>query len=337
MSSAFNFTIKSIRFDENYYPSENTRITTNFANLARGQSRQENLRNTLKMIDNRFNTLAHWDNPEGDRYAVELEIISVEMKVEAGTDSNALPLIEILKTNIVDKKTNERIEGIVGNNFSSYVRDYDFSVLLLEHNKNQSGFSTPENFGDLHGNLFKSFIESETYKANFKKPPVICLSVSSSKVYQRTENQHPVLGTEYLQDEYSLTDEYFQKMGLKVRYFMPPNSVAPLAFYFSGDLLADYSNLELISTISTMESFQKIYRPEIYNANSVAGKSYQPSLSNQDYSLTRIVYDREERSRLAIEQGKFVEEQFIKPYRETLEQWSASYAAQNNSQKSYAH
>lgn len=337
MSSAFNFTIKSIRFDENYYPSENTRITTNFANLARGQSRQENLRNTLKMIDNRFNTLAHWDNPEGDRYAVELEIISVEMKVEAGTDSNALPLIEILKTNIVDKKTNERIEGIVGNNFSSYVRDYDFSVLLLEHNKNQSGFSTPENFGDLHGNLFKSFIESETYKANFKKPPVICLSVSSSKVYQRTENQHPVLGTEYLQDEYSLTDEYFQKMGLKVRYFMPPNSVAPLAFYFSGDLLADYSNLELISTISTMESFQKIYRPEIYNANSVAGKSYQPSLSNQDYSLTRIVYDREERSRLAIEQGKFVEEQFIKPYQNILEQWSASYAAQNNSQKSYAH
>ncbi|MCH7379471.1 MULTISPECIES: DUF1852 domain-containing protein [Acinetobacter] len=337
MSKEFAFTIKRIDFDENYTPSENTRITTNFANLARGESRQQNLHNTLKMIDNRFNALAHWDNPFADRYKVELEIISVEMKVDAASNANPLPLIEILKTNIVDQKTNERIEGIVGNNFSSYVRDYDFSVLLLDHNKNQSGFSTPENFGDLHGNLFKSFIESETYKANFKKPPVICLSVSSSKVYQRTENQHPVLGTEYLQDEYSLTDEYFQKMGLKVRYFMPPNSVAPLAFYFSGDLLADYSNLELISTISTMESFQKIYRPEIYNANSVAGKSYQPSLSNQDYSLTRIVYDREERSRLAIEQGKFVEEQFIKPYRETLEQWSASYAAQNNSQKSYAH
>lgn len=337
MSKEFAFTIKRIDFDENYTPSENTRITTNFANLARGESRQQNLHNTLKMIDNRFNALAHWDNPLADRYKVELEIISVEMKVDAASNANALPLIEILKTNIVDQKTNERIEGIVGNNFSSYVRDYDFSVLLLDHNKNQSGFSTPENFGDLHGNLFKSFIESETYKANFNKPPVICLSVSSSKVYQRTENQHPVLGVEYLQDEYSLTDEYFQKMGLKVRYFMPPNSVAPLAFYFSSDLLADYTNLELISTISTMETFQKIYRPEIYNANSSAGKSYQPSLKNQDYSLTRIVYDREERSRLAIEQGKFVEEQFIKPYRETLEQWSASYAAQNNSQKSYAH
>lgn len=117
-----------------------------------------------------------------------------------------------------------------------------------------------------------------------------------------------------------------KKMGLKVRYFMPPNSVAPLAFYFTGDLLSDYTNLELISTISTMETFQKIYRPEIYNANSVAGKSYQPSLKHEDYSLTRIVYDREERSRLAIEQGKFVEEQFIKPYQAILEQWSANYA-----------
>ncbi|MCI3204259.1 MULTISPECIES: DUF1852 domain-containing protein [Pandoraea] len=322
----FTFTIKSIRFDEDYRPSENTRITTNFANLARGESRQENLRNTFRMIDNRFNALAHWDNPKGDRYSVELEIISVEMSIEGERSESALPLIEILKTKILDKKTGEHIEGIAGNNFSSYVRDYDFSVLLLEHNKHQPGFSTPENFGDLHGKLFQSFVNSSAYKRSFNKPPVICLSVSSSRTYRRTANVHPALGVEYEQDEYSLTDEYFKKMGLKVRYFMPPNSVAPLAFYFSGDLLADYSNLELIGTISTMDTFQKIYRPEIYNANSSAGEFYQPSLKNQDFSLTRIVYDREERSRLAIEQGKFVEEQFIKPYQLTLDQWSANYA-----------
>ncbi|MER2099764.1 MAG: putative oxygenase MesX, partial [Pseudomonas qingdaonensis] len=266
------------------------------------------------------------DNPKGDRYNVELEIISVEMNMDAEHRDTALPLIEILQTTIVDRKTSERIEGIVGNNFSSYVRDYDFSVLLLGHNKNQQGFSTPEDFGELHGKLFKHFVNSSTYKEHFKKPPVICLSVSSSKTYQRTENQHPVLGTEYQQDEYSLTDEYFRKMGLKVRYFMPANSVAPLAFYFAGDLLGDYTNLELISTISTMDTFQKIYRPEIYNANSAAGRSYQPSLNHQDYSLTRIVYDREERSQLAIEQGRFVEEHFIKPYQTVLEQWSAQYA-----------
>lgn len=326
MNKDFRFTIKSICFDENYHPSDNTRITTNFANLARGKSRQENLRNALRMIDNRFNALAHWDNPKGDRYSLELEIISVEMDIDAEGNGDSFPTIEILKTNIVDRKSNKRIEGIVGNNFSSYVRDYDFNVLLLEHNKNQAKFSIPDNFGDLHAKLFKCFVNSNTYKEHFNKPPVICLSVSDNKIYHQTKNQHPVLGAEYQPNESSLTEQYFKKMGLEVRYFMPQNSAAPLAFYFFGDLLSDYTNLELISTISTMETFQKIYRPEIYNANAAAGTCYQPNLKHQDYSLTQIVYDREERSRLAIEQGKFAEENFIKPYQATLEQWSANYA-----------
>lgn len=324
MNKDFTFTIKSICLDENYHPSDKTRITTNFANLARGSYRQANLRNALKMIDNSFNALAHWDNPKGDRYSVELEIISVDMDIEGS--GQAFPSIEVLKTNIVDHQTNKRIEGIVGNNFSSYVRDYDFSVLLLDHNKDQPKFSIPANFGELHGKLFQYFVSSEVYKQNFTKTPVICLSVSDSKTYHRTENQHPVLGAEYQPNESSLTEQYFKKMGLQVRYFMPPNSVAPLAFYFFGDLLNDYSSLELISTISTMETFQKIYRPEIYNANAVAGKSYQPNLKNLDHSLTHIVYDREERSQLANEQGKFTEEHFIKPHQSVLEQWSANFA-----------
>ena len=324
MSNDFIFSIKSLRFDENYHPSDTTRLTTNFANLARGNSRQENLRNTLRMIDNRFNNLAHWDNPNGDRYSVELEIISVEMNIDV--QGSNIPLIEILKPTIVDKKTGERIDGIAGNNFSSYVRDYDFSVLLPEHNNNKATFSAPDDFGDFHGKLFQHFVQSNTYKERFRKPPVICISASSSKVYHRTGNQHPVLGVEYQQNEFSSTDQYFEKMGMQVRYFMPPDSAAPLAFYFIGDLLGDYTNLELIATISTMETFQKIYRPEIYNANSAAGKSYQPSLKNQDYSLTQIVYDREERSQLAVKQGKYTEEHFIKPYKQVLEQWTASYA-----------
>lgn len=328
MQKDFTFSIKSICFDEHYSPSDKTRLTTNFANLARGESRQQNLRNTLKMINNRFNSLAHWDNPAGDRYAVELEIISVDINInnvdaEAG---HSFPSIEILKTNILDHKTNERIEGVVGNNFSSYVRDYDFSVLLLEHNKNQPQFSIPANFGELHGRLFQCFVHSAAYQNHFKKPPVICLSVSDNKVYQRSANHHPVLGFEYLPNESSLTEQYFQKMGLQVRYFMPESCVAPLAFYFFGDLLNDYSNLELISTISTMETFQKIYRPEIYNAHAVAGIRYQPDLKSQQHSLTKIVYDREERSKLAISQGKFAEEHFIKPYKSFLEQWSSNYA-----------
>ncbi|MFQ1062073.1 DUF1852 domain-containing protein [Bordetella trematum] len=326
MNQNFAFSLKSLRFDEDYQPSDNTRLTTNFANLARGASRQENLRNTLRMIDNRFNSLAQWDNPTGDRYGVELDIISAEMSVGADGRHDTFPLIEILETTIVDKKTGQRIPGIVGNNFSSYVRDYDFSVYLLQHNQNQPTFSTPDDFGDLHGKLFKHFVDSSAYKARFGKPPVICISVSTSKTYQRTDNQHPILGVEYQQDAFSSTDQYFEKMGLQVRFFMPPGSVAPLAFYFQGDLLNDYSNLELIGTISTMETFQRIYRPEIYNANSPAGKRYQPSLKNADYSSTQIVYDREERSQLAVKQGKFTEEHFIKPYKNVLDQWAAAYA-----------
>ncbi|HCL6947272.1 TPA: DUF1852 domain-containing protein [Enterobacter cloacae] len=323
MSKAFTFTLKRSCFDENYNPSENTRTTTNFANLARGEKRQENLRNTLVMINNRFNALARWDNPNADRYAVELEIVSVDLNIGA---EKTFPAIEILQTTIVDKKTNERIDGIVGNNFSSYVRDYDFSVLLLEHNKNQPHFTIPEKFGVLHGNIFRHFVNSPEYRENFKKAPVICLSVSSKDTYRRTGNQHPVLGIEYTPDGESLTEQYFAKMGLKVRYFMPENSVAPFAFFFTGDLLSDYTNLELIATISTMETFQKIYRPEIYNANSAAGHCYRPDLNQQDHSLTKIVYDRVERSQLAIEQGKFTEEQFIKPHKHVLEHWSDNYA-----------
>lgn len=326
MSDEFTFTVKSISLDEDYRPSDSTRLTTNFANLARGESRQENLRNALRMIDNRFNALAHWDNPDGNRYSIELDIISVEMDFGNKAKDASFPVIEVLKTNIVDRKTGERIQGIVGNNFSSYVRDYDFSVLLREYQENRDGRGTPDHFGDLHGKLFKSFVNSKLYKEHFKKPPVICLSVSSTRTYHRTDNQHPVLGIEYRQNEPSLTDRYFEKMGLGVRHFMPPNGVAPLSFYVHGDLLNDYTNLELISAISTMEVFQKIYRPEIYNANSVAGKVYQPSLTHADYSSTRIVYDRDERSRLAIEQGKFAEEHFIRPYRALLEQWSANNA-----------
>lgn len=325
MTHAFTFTIKSTRFDEDYTPADSSRLTTNFANLARGESRRQNLRNALQMIDNRFNTLVPWDNPGFDRYGIELDIVSVDLDVDAA--GQAFPAIEMLQATILDHTTGLRIEGIVGNNFSSYVRDYDFSVVLPAHNKDRADFSIPDDFGDLHGKIFKSFVSSSAYSAHFHKQPVICLSVSHNNTYWRTSNRHPVLGFEYRPAEASLTEQYFGKMGMQVRYFMPSDSAAPLAFYFFGDLLNDYTNLELIGTIATMETFQKIYRPEIYNANSAAGEAFQPSLENPDHSLTRIVYDREERSRLAVQQGKFAETHFIQPHYARLAEWSARYAA----------
>lgn len=327
MANEFTFRITTTRFDEDYVPSSSSRTTTNFSNLARGNDRKQNLRNALTMIDRRFNDLAHWDNPDRDRYAVELEIVSVELQFTADGEGKEFPLLEILDVQILDVRTGQRHRGIVGNNFSSYVRDFDFSVVLPTANEAATAFTVPDDFGELHGKLFQRFLESTAYQERFPAPPVICISVSSSRTYHRTENHHPVLGVEYLQEKSSLTDAYFRRMGLRVRYFMPPGSSAPLAFYFRGDLLNDYSNLQLIGTISTMEAFQKIYRPEIYNTNSAAGNVYRPSLEHRDYSRTQIAYDRDERAHLAITQGKYTEEHLVKPHRRVLEQWAANYPA----------
>lgn len=324
MAHDFTFGITTTRFDEDYTPSADSRITTNFANLARGEHRQENLRNALTMIDRRFNDLARWDNPDGNRYTLELEIVSVAVQFADEGEDREFPLLEVLDIGIVDRLTGKRSHGIVGNNFSSYVRDFDFSVRLPAASEAAGRFAVPEDFGDLHGKLFEHFLDSDAYRARFTVSPVICISVSTTKTYHRTANSHPILGVEYAQKDPSLTDEYFGKMGLAVRYFMPPGSVAPLAFYFRGDLLSDYTNLQLIGTISTMETFQKIYRPEIYNANSAAAEIYRPSLELQDYSVTKIAYDREERSRLAAEQGRYAHEHLVKPHGAMLAQWAAT-------------
>ncbi len=326
MAHEFTFRITTTRFDEDYSPSDNSRITTNFANLARGEHRQQNLRNALTMIERRFNDLAHWDNPDRDRYSVELEIVSVAVQFAAEGEDQEFPLLEVLDIHVLDRLTGSRSHGIVGNNFSSYIRDFDFSVRLPAASEAAGGFSVPADFGELHGKLFQHFLDSEAYQERFTVSPVICISVSTSKTYRRTENHHPILGVEYEQKDPSLTDEYFGKMGLSVRYFMPRGSVAPLAFYFRGDLLGDYTNLQLIGTISTMETFQKIYRPEIYNANSEAASIYRPTLEQQDYSVTKIAYDRDERSRLATEQGQYADAHLMKPHGALLEQWAADYS-----------
>ncbi len=323
MDNEFAFRITTTRFDEDYAPSDGSRLTTNFANLARGEHREQNLRNALTMIDRRFNQLAHGDAPAGDRYAGELEIVSVALRLTAQSGQREFPLLEFLDVRIVDRRTGERHQGIVGNNFSSYIRDFDFSVLLPSAAEAAGEFVVPDDFGDLHGRLFQRFLDSPEYRERVPQSPVICISVSTSRTYRRTENRHPVLGVEYEPDGSSLTDAYFGKMGLRARYFMPPGGAAPLAFYFRGDLLADYSDLQLVGTISTMETFQRIYRPEIYNAHEAAGGIYRPTLEHEAYSRTQVAYDRVERGQLGITQGTYAQEHLMTPYGEALREWAA--------------
>ncbi|WP_316294192.1 putative oxygenase MesX, partial [Clavibacter michiganensis] len=180
----------------------------------------------------RFNALMHWDNPAGDRYAVALTIVSAALRIGTDAADPAFPLIEMLHTSVTDRTTGTVHDGMVGNNFSSYVRDYDFSIVLPDH---QKAGGAPARFGELHGNLFRHFLNSDAYRTRFHKAPVICLSVSSKEMYHRTANVHPILGVEYRAQTRSTTDDYFAKMGMTARYFMPPHGAAPLAFYHIGD------------------------------------------------------------------------------------------------------
>ncbi|PPF40722.1 DUF1852 domain-containing protein [Rathayibacter sp. AY1D2] len=320
------FSITLTPFDEDYSPAQSSRITTNFANLARGERRRENLRTALRMIDDRLNDLVPGDDPSRGRYTVGLDIVSVGLRLTTDGEDREFPLLEVLRTRILDRRTGRCQPGTLGNNFSSYLRDHDFSVRLPAVNAAQAGFTVPDDFGVLHGALFQHFRDSAQYAELSSTPPVICISVSTSRTYRRTGTLHPILGVEYRQDELSLTDRYFAEMGLGVRFFMPPGSTAPLAFYCGGDLLEDYSDLQLIATISTMETFQRIYRPEIYGARSAAADVYRPDLEQQDYVRPAVSYDREERGRLAVEQGRFAEEHLMKPHGERLRQWAAGYA-----------
>ncbi|MEK6342331.1 MAG: putative oxygenase MesX, partial [Curtobacterium sp.] len=187
MANDLTFSITRTRFDEDYSPSDSSRLTTNFANLARGERRQENLRAALTMIDERANDLA--GTP--DRYRLQLDIVSVALAFPDGGSDAEFPLLEMLDVTIVDQHTGERHHGILGNNFSSYLRDYDFSVLL------PSSQGVPSDFGVLHGALFQRFLESPAFRSEFDAEPVVCISVSTSQTYRRTGYVHPALGAEY--------------------------------------------------------------------------------------------------------------------------------------------
>ena len=126
------FSIHTTPFDEDYTPAASTRATTNFANLARGADRRENLRAALAMIDGRLNDLAPWDNPERDRYTARIEIVSIDVHFTADDGADVdFPLMEMLDVRVVERATGAVLGRSVGNNFSSYVRDHDLSLIHI--------------------------------------------------------------------------------------------------------------------------------------------------------------------------------------------------------------
>ena len=110
MTNDITFSITTTRFDEDYAPAENSRVTTNFANLARGEGRRQNLRNALSMMDRRLNELLSADA----RYRVELDIVSVQLAFADGADDEEFPVIDVRDGHIVETHPCQRQPGHLG-------------------------------------------------------------------------------------------------------------------------------------------------------------------------------------------------------------------------------
>lgn len=315
-----NFDVTSVPYDVDYTPHAGTRATTNFANLARDPAtRRDNIARFLSLVNADLNRLLDGD-PHSGRFEIALEILSVTASIEGRPDAIGIPLTEVMKARVVDTLTGEVLDGPLGLNFSSYVRDYDFRVLLPELLARGAPQDEMDQFGALHG-----LIARMQFGDNGVLPDTltVAISISQNCDYAATEFSHPILGREYVAATESITDRYFRHMGLIPQFFRPRDLPAPLAFYSDGRLV-DRSDVFLAALVAVMANFQRIYRPEIYlrrvSLSDIPGEWSRASLSDQDHDLPPIGYDRQEREVLAEQQARELETLLIGPHADVVAQ-----------------
>lgn len=171
-----------------------------------------------------------------------------------------------------------------------------------------------QKLGVLHGKLYQHLIASEAFKSEFKTTCYLFEHFPTTKTYYRTAHVRPCIrGGIYkwrvLSYRWSLA-----KMGVwTVRYFQTKMGNAHWRSTLR-DWLRDYTDFELISAISTMEKLSEDLSAWNHNTNLLLGWSTQPSLNYEDFSLTLYSFMTLERGQLAVKQGKWTEENFIKPY-----------------------
>ena len=313
LSAMPHFEVTKRPFNVDYVPAQHSRQTTNFVNLARDETtRQQNLSILFDEIGSRYKKFNGPDASCED--FLHLEIVTVSTRFE-GSTSSPFPIAEFLQAIFENRHTGERRSGPTGFNFSSYIRDYDFNILLPR--LLESGLEDSMNtFGTLHGILYQMMFSDFWVKGIIDTPCIFVLSVSANKTYQAQQVTHPVLGRQFqVLGPPSLTDRYFAKMGLEVSYFQPARAQAPLAFYHRHDDLLRRQGSDLAALIAVMETFQRIYRPEIYASRIPAGEVFTPSLNNDNFVPSRIHYDRVERDqKLARQQANLVWNDFLQPH-----------------------
>lgn len=307
------FEVSKVPFNLDYVPAKHSRQTTNFVNLARDETtRRQNMNILFDEIGRRYKSF----NGSGASCedVLHLDIVTVSTRFKSSTIPS-FPIAEFLQATFENRNTGERSPGPTGFNFSSYIRDYDFNILLprLLEDKTEEGMHT---FGQLHGLLYQLMFSDLWSGGVIDTPCIFALSVSANKTYQAQKVTHPILGRQFqVLGPPSLTDKYFAKMGLKVSFFQPAGAQAPLAFYHRPHDLLGRQGSDLAALIAVMETFQRIYRPEIYASRIPAGEVFTPSLNNENFVQSPIRYDRVERDqKLAHHQANLAWNDFLQPH-----------------------
>ena len=319
--------ITNTPLDTGYVPAISSRLTTNYANLAKDpKGRSERIKSVLATINKRF-CLALGEREDAERFQLAIDILTINIRF-GDSVSEWFPMTEILSCRIYDRLHARWLPGPQGCNYSSYVRDYDFNILLPKILKGEATAKESSSFGDLHGALFKLQFGRFHPAGILEEPLIIAISVANGRKYRRIGTAHPVLGHQYLPDHNeSTTSYYFEKMGLGASYFMPPGSRAPLAFYHEPGDLFGRSSYYLAALIAIMDTFESIYRPEIYCARSPAGDVFLPDLLNCDFDPPLAIYDRVERdSALGLQQALLAWNTFLSPNAASLRRLVADCA-----------
>lgn len=318
LSKEISFTVKTTAYDEQYVAGQNTRATTNFANFARDPAHNQQRISTFLGLVNRDLNRILLSPGERQRYAIRLEILSIYGHFLRHSSAGSVLLTEVMRAAVLDRNSDRLMPGPTGLNFSSYLRDYDFRVVLPRLMSGTSTSPALESFGTLHGMITRLQFGAEGL---IPTPLAIAISIAKDHVFVATSHKHPILGREYKGESASLTDQYFAKMGLQAQFFKPDELPAPLAFYSAKSLVQE-DDTYLAALIAVMANFQRIYRPEIYLSRTafsdVPGAASRASLGNRDFEQPALPYDREERELLADQQAKLIDDCFLNPYGEWL-------------------
>lgn len=313
LQKKIRFTVETQPYDADYVVGKDTRATTNFANFARNPSElPHSISLFLSLVNSDLNRLLGHDE-NNQRYVISLEILSIRAHLDLDRDLDGILMTEVMRAYVKDCRDGSIQRGPTGMNFSSYLRDYDFRIVLPPLLERHAPLQEMENFGLLHGLLSRLQFGPQGLILD---PLAVAISISQNCDYVATENVHVLLGRKYTSSRASLTDHYFAQMGLYPQFFRPPGYPAPIAFY-AADSLCGQNDFYLASLIAVMGNFQRIYRPEIYLSDvgflETPGEVSSASLSNLNYSPPALVYDRQERDLLSDSQARLIEARFIKP------------------------